>query len=253
MKNLFLIPLLSLLLYSCGGDEETPAAAAPPPNKETTHTSESVIENPMDSVLMAEFMALTKGTQSTDSLKMQLDALSNSNDSLTKMLLKMQDTLNRNFPIKFPEPKIDHTDYNKPPDGDLTRNNYKVFDGAIPSKEKPLKAFPKELIGSYVSSINSKTKLKITSTDITYTNKTDTAIFIISSNRNYTTNSNIHILNYQTKLGWVAVLLTLNGNNLSFKIIPKNAVINTSPSYKELKQYFSENSGTVLNVFMKVN
>jgi len=255
MKNVFLIVGLIAALYSCGGDDpvEAPApapapAAAPEDPKEEPDPADAIA----DSLLLAQLAVLTEGLGSTDSLRLQLDSLSISNDSLIKLIAVIKDTMETNFPIIHPKPIIDSTDYNKPPDGNPKRHSYKLFSGFIPDKGKAQKSFPKELIGSYVNSNNSSSKLKITSTDLTYTKDSDTAMFIIASNRIYTISSDYHILNYENDKGWTVVLLEMNGTNLSFKTIKSSAKLTEAPTKKELKKYLEGNTGSVKTVFIKV-
>lgn len=253
MRKAFLyIPIL-LLLTACGGgdEEEKKAPTVVPGASESSHTKETVINNPMDSTLMAEYMKLTKEMKIADgdSLKFQFDSLAANNDSLLKVIMSMKATIDESLPVKFPEP--DTIDYYMPPNGNTTRNNYFLFEGVIPEKGKAEKVISKDLIGTFKNSDNSNARITISKTDMVYTNAKgrSTKIFNISSDQNYTQSNDFHLLQYKIKDNWVVVLIQLKHNSLSYKTIPKTAKISTKPSKKEVKKFLEEDKGKWSPVF----
>jgi hypothetical protein len=252
MRRAFLFLPILLLFSSCGGgeEEEKKEPTVVPGASEKTHTKETVIENPMDSTLMAEYMALTKGMKSTDSLKYQLDKLAINNDSLMQLILAIQDSIDVNLPVRFPSP--DTTDYNIPPHGDLKEQAYFLFDIMIPEKGKELKTLPKELIGTYAKP--DKAQITISKTDIIYTSRKGKKmkIFNISSDQKCTISDNYYLLQYKVEDNWVVVSLELKSGNLSYRIIPEAAKLNTKPTKKVLKKYLTETRRSLLQVYVKV-
>lgn len=252
MRKAFMYIPIFLLLYSCGGEEEEKEPTVVPGASETTHTKETIKENPMDSLLMKEYMALTKDMSKVeaDSLKFQLDSLVANNDSLLKVIMAMKSTIDESLPVQFPEP--DTKDYNIPPYGNTKEQAYFSFDNWIPAKGKELKEFPKDLRGTFAKPDNAQ--IVIGKHDIVYTNTDGETqkLFNIASDQKCTQSGDFYLLQYNIQDHWVVVTLELKNGNLSFRILEAGAKIGTQPSKKELKKFLGATKRTLYQVYAKV-
>lgn len=250
MKKTLLHTALLLLLMGCGGDEEeTTEPTVVPGAKETTHTKESITENPMDSTLMREYIQLSKQMKNNDSLLAKLDSVTQGNDSLMHLIYSLQDSVDLHLPVKIPN---DTTDYNFPPNGNPKKQSYTLFANQIPKKGKELKSIPKDFRGTFANA--NRAQVLITETDITYKSPkgVKTKIFVIASDQKCVESDKYVLLQYDTGNGWAVVTLELTSGNLAFRTIPAKAPIEADPSKKVLKQYLEKNRRELLQVYNRV-
>ncbi|GAB5417886.1 MAG: hypothetical protein Crog4KO_23660 [Crocinitomicaceae bacterium] len=249
MRKVIFYTSAMLFLSSCGGEEEAEGEKAPAAvEPKVIHTTDTIVNNDIDSALLGKMAEIAD--KRTDSLYLELDSLSNSNDSLLAMINFMKTSIDKNLPVQFPKP--DTTDYNKPPTGSAKNDAYMTFESVIPAKGKELKALPKELIGTYSKPDNAQ--IEISKNDIWYTDTKGKRmkIFNIGSDQICSQGSNCYLLQYKTGKEWRVVTLTLKNGNLSFRIIPKEADLKKEPTKKELNKYLEKNSGDLLQVYAKV-
>ncbi len=252
MKNALLYTTLLLLLVACGGDEEEAKEPTVVEAGKETHTSESVVQNPIDSTLMREYMELLdemKGQDTTAAaLEKRLKEMTKGNDSLVQMLLAMQDTLDIHFPVEFP---VDTTDYNFPPNGDISKAKYKLFGSLVPAKVKNT-LIPKEYRGYYANS--NKAKVTVDEKSIIYTSAKGkkSTIFLEGDAARCRQLGDYCLLEYDTGSGWAIVTLEAKSGNLAFRIIPESASVEDASSKKDWKKYLEENRRELYQVFSKV-
>lgn len=251
MKKALVFTTLLFLLASCGGDEETNDPTVVEGGKET-HTSETVVQNPIDSTILNEYMKLLQEMQSQDStsfdLEKKLDELTKGNDSLKQMLLSMQDTLDVHFPVEFP---VDDTDYDFPPNGDTSTAKYKLFNNLVPDKGKDINLIPKEYRGFFANS--NKASVTIDEKSIIYKSATgeESTIFYEGKQKCRQVGDYLLLL-YDIGGKWVVVTIEVKSDNLAFRIIPESSSLKDDTSTKDWKKDLEDNRRKLYQIFNKV-
>jgi len=251
MRNTLLYTILVVILTACGGDEETPKPTVVEGGKETTKT-ETVVQNPIDSTILNEYMKLLDEMKSQDSNSLDLDKqlleMTKGNDSLMQMLLAMQDTLDIHLPVDIPN---DTTDYDFPPNGNSKKLAYKLFPDLVPAKGKNI-LIPKEYRGYYANS--NKATVTVDEKSIIYKSAKGrkTTIFLEGDDQRCRQIGDYCLLEYNTGSGWAIVTLDVKSGNLAFRIIPGKARIEATSSKKEWKKYLETNRRELYQVFNKV-
>ncbi len=251
MRKVILYTTVMFLFTGCGGSEETEGekeTVTPAAETKVIHSIDTIISKDIDSALLGKMAEIAD--KRTDSLYLELDSLSNSNDSLLAMIDFMKSSLDKNLPVKFPKP--DSTDYNIPPNGSAQDPSYKTFESIIPSNGKELKELPKGILGTYAKPDNAQ--VVISKEKIMYTNtngKTET-MFDIDSDKICSLGDDSYLLQYKTDDKWRVVVLTLKHGNLSYRIIPKDTSLTEKSNKKEVKKYLEGNSQVLLQVYTKV-
>ena len=252
MRNTFLYTTLLLILVACGGEEEEAAPPAVVEGGKETHTSETVVQNPIDSTILREYMELLDEMKSQDSnsldLEKKLQEMAKGNDTLVQMLLAMQDTLDIHLPVDIPN---DTTDYDFPPNGDLKKANYKLFADLVPAKGKNI-LIPKEYRGYYANS--NKATLTVDEKSIIYKSAKGkkTTIFIEGDDQRCRQVGDYCLIEYDTGNGWAIVTIDVKSGNLAFRIIPAKASIADDASKKDWKKYLETNRRDLYQVFSRV-
>lgn len=252
MRNALLYTICILLFTACGGDEETTEPTVVEGGKET-NTKETVVQNPIDSTILNEYMELLDEMKSQDSssidLEKKLDEMTKGNDSLKQLLLAMQDTLDIHFPVEFP---VDDTDYDFPPNGDIGKLKYKMFSNLVPEKGKNESLIPKEYRGYYANSNKAKVTIDEKSVNYKSAKGEETTIFHEGEDARCRQVGDYLLLEYDTGAGWAIVTLDVKSGNLAFRIIPESASIKDDSSKKEWKKYLETNRRELYQIFGKV-